>query len=183
MAANAEVFSCKGASSGKRVCSSQKRSVKCGLPKHVYAQPFFAIRVRTVTTDAVCRLRGSWRGKRRDVSGGRLLVIFGWRCPVWDAGCRCFLLVCNVSLERLSSLYVKKILFPRLRSTYLAFFLHVRRKLVPRASFMFPSQAACPNPACNVVPVLGVPNGIQQTCSNGIVKRACFGGSASIEIV
>lgn len=90
MAANAEVFSCKGASSGKRVCSSQKRSVKCGLPKHVYAQPFFAIRVRTVTTDAVCRLRGSWRGKRRDVSGGRLLVIFGWRCPVWDAGCRCF---------------------------------------------------------------------------------------------
>lgn len=111
LAANAEVFSCKGASSGKRVCSSQKRSVKCGLPKHVYAQPFFAIRVRSFTTDAVCRLRGSWRGKRRDVSGGRLLVIFGWRCPVWDAGCRCFLLVCNVSLECLSGLYVKKFCF------------------------------------------------------------------------
>lgn len=74
LAANAEVFSCKGASSRKRMCSSQKRSVKCGLPKHMYAQPFFAIHVRSFTTDAVFGAE-----KRRDVSGGRLLVIFGWR--------------------------------------------------------------------------------------------------------
>lgn len=82
LAANAEVFSCKGASSRKRMCSSQKRSVKCGLPKHMYAQPFFAIHVRSFTTDAVFGAE-----KRRDVSGGHFwMAVF----PVWDAGCRCF---------------------------------------------------------------------------------------------